>query len=158
MPGKLQTELQQAKPFTSLSEEALMNIWRSADVLEHPLRQLFKSHGISRTQYNVLRILRGAGPSGIPSGDIAERMLTRDPDITRLLDRLINTGLARRARSRSDRRVVFARITGDGLNLLESLDTPVQELTAGVLAHLSQSQLRTLIRLLEQARATIAVP
>jgi len=149
---KLQAELKQTKPFVSLREEALLSLWRTADVLDAPLQQLFKSHGISRTQYNVLRILRGAGKSGIPSGEIAGRMLTRDPDVTRLIDRLERASLATRSRSASDRRIILVRISANGMKLLGRLDHPVLRVIEQTLGHVKDSRLRTLIRLLEELR------
>ncbi len=153
MPGKLQAQIKQSKPFVSLREEALLNLWRTSDQLNHVLQQLLKSHGISHTQYNVLRILRGAGPEGLATGEIAARMITRDPDITRLIDRLERAGLARRAGQKGDRRVILARITPKGLKLLGELDHPLMQLIEEKLGHMTDSRLRTLVGLLEQIRA-----
>jgi hypothetical protein len=102
--GKLREELKQGKPFRNLREEAILNVWRTGDLVANRLHQLLKTHGISQTQYNVLRILRGAGSDGLPCGEIAGRMLTRDPDTTRLMDRLVRRGFAHRTRLRQDRR------------------------------------------------------
>src|SRR5579864_2545227 len=119
--GKLREELKQGKPFRNLKEEAVLNVWRTGDFVAHRLHLLLKIRGISQTQYNVLRILRGAGDHGLPSGEIAPRMLTHDPDITRLMDVLVRRRLARRVRLQQDRRVVLARITPAGVNLLAEL-------------------------------------
>lgn len=149
---KLQEELKQRRPFRNLPEEAILNVWRTGDFVGQRLQQLLKCNGISQTQYNVLRILRGAGHEGLPCGEIAERMLTRDPDITRLMDRLIRSGLARRVRLRQDRRVILAKITPAGVDLLDELKRPVAELIDEMMGHMTVSQLETLISLLEQAR------
>ncbi len=153
MPGKLATQIKQTKPFPSLEEEAFLNILRTADTLLQKETALLDSFGVSPAQYNVLRILRGAGPNGLPCGEIAGRMITRDPDITRLTDRLEKRALAVRSRESSDRRVVTVRITREGLDLLASLDKPISDLHRRNLSHLGTSNLKTLIDLLEQARA-----
>jgi len=113
-----------------------------------------KAEDLSSTQYNVLRILRGA-PDGLPCGEIANRMITRDPDITRLLDRLEKRGLISRCRETKDRRMVMARITADGLKLLARLDEPVEEAHRSQLGHLGKDQLRALAELLSAARAKV---
>ena len=111
-----------------------------------------KPHGLSETQYNVLWILRGAGTEGLACQEIAARMLTHDPDITRLLDRLERRGLIGRARSAEDRRVVLSRITAEGLKMLSLLDPAVRNVPKKILGHLGDRQLRELISLLEKAR------
>lgn len=135
-----------------LTVEAFLELLRTADVLVQGLAATLKPHGQSLNQYNVLRILRGAEPGGLPCGQIAERMLTRDPDMTRLLDRLEDRGLVGRCRERDDRRVVLTRITGPGLKVLAELDEPVRKKHEEQLGHLSDAKLRTLIELLETAR------
>jgi DNA-binding MarR family transcriptional regulator len=135
-----------------LTVEAFLTLLRTADVLVQGLAATLKPYGLSLNQYNVLRILRGAEPSGLPCGQIAERMLTRDPDMTRLLDRLEGRGLVSRCREKGDRRVVQARITGQGLKVLAELDEPVRKKHEEQLGHLSDAKLRTLIELLEIAR------
>jgi DNA-binding MarR family transcriptional regulator len=152
MAGRLQAEIKQSKPFTSLREEALLNLWRTTDALNHAPQQLLRTHGVSQTQYNALRILRGAGKDGLPAGEIGARMVTRDPDITRLLDRLERDGLARRGADKSDRRIVRARITPKGLNLLARLDHPLMQLIEQTLGHMKDARLKALIGLLEEAR------
>jgi DNA-binding MarR family transcriptional regulator len=149
---KLQTEIKQSKPFGSLREEAMLNVMRTADYIEQVFQEQFKSHGISQTQYNVLRILRGAGKDGLACGEVGARMITRDSDITRLIDRLERAGLAKRARPERDRRVILARITPKGLKLLRELDHPLMDLIERTLGHMQDSRLKTLVRLLEQAR------
>jgi len=105
MPSRLQDEIKQTKPFPSRSSEALLSVMRTAAVLDHHVNEALRPCGITALQYNVLRILRGSHPSRLACGDIAERMISRDPDITRLIDRLSRRGLVSRARSRQDRRV-----------------------------------------------------
>ncbi len=148
----LREEIKQSRPFVNIREETLLNLWRTADFVTQEAQQLFKSHGISQAQYNVLRILRGAGKEGLASGEIAARMIARDPDITRLMDRLERAGLARRSRLKDDRRVILASITARGLKLLDDLDHPVLQLIDKTLGHMNDSRLKTLISLLEQAR------
>ncbi len=135
-----------------LEEEVFLAVLRTADALVRDVDQLLKPAELSSTQYNVLRILRGAAPAGLACREIGERMLTRDPDITRLLDRLEVRGLISRARQRTDRRVVKTRITSKGLRILKDLDRPVAELHQKQLQHLPRRQLRVLVRLLAQAR------
>jgi DNA-binding MarR family transcriptional regulator len=152
MVGKIQAEIKQTKPFRLREEEAFVNLLRTADVLLHGVAETLKPFGLSPTQYNVLRILRGAEPKGLACREISQRMITRDPDITRLLDRLEDRGLAERARSREDRRVITTRITDAGLRILETIEAPIGDLHTRQLGHLKAAQLRALIALLEQAR------
>ena len=156
MARGIQAEIKQAKPFSSLEEEALLSLQRTADQLQWHASELLKPYGISPTQYNALRILRGAKDEGRSCGEIAERMINRDPDITRLIDRLGRRGLVQRAREEKDRRVVIARITPAGLELLKGLDRPVEQLTRKILGHLGNQRLTTLIKLLEMARKQVA--
>jgi DNA-binding MarR family transcriptional regulator len=152
MPGRLQREIKQSRPFECLEVEATVSLARTADALLRDLEGPLKDAGLSPTQYNVLRILRGAGPAGLACREIAERMITRDPDITRLLDRLERQGLVERRREMHDRRVVTTRIRPAGLQLLKSLDRPVVELNRRRLGHLGPRRLRALIALLDAAR------
>ena len=136
-------------------EEALfLELLRTTDILSRRLTQVLKGAELSPNQYNVLRILRGA-PDGLPCGEIGNRMITRDPDITRLLDRLEKRALIERWRESKDRRVVMARITQTGLDLLAQLDEPVQETHRRQLGHLGDEQLNRLSELLQQSRAQI---
>jgi DNA-binding MarR family transcriptional regulator len=112
---------------------------------------VLKAEDLSSTQYNVLRILRGA-PQGLPCGEIAGRMITRDPDVTRLLDRMEKRGLISRARDSRDRRMVLARISAEGLKLVNRLDEPVQQMHRKLLGHLGRERLRALGELLAAAR------
>ncbi|MDB5103224.1 MAG: transcriptional regulator, MarR family [Fibrobacteres bacterium] len=152
MAKDIQTEIKQRKPFTCREEELFLNILRSSDLLGRRIGEVLKSSELSATQYNVLRILRGAGSEGMACGEIGGRMVTRDPDITRLLDRLEKRGLVTRSREKDDRRVVTARITSTGLDLLKKLDDPVTQMHKAQLGHLEAKQQETLIRLLETAR------
>ena len=150
----LKQEIVQQLPFSSLEEEALLNLLRTADCLQRHFQRSTKEWGITGTQYNVLRILRGAG-GPLPCGEIANRMITRDPDVTRLLDRLEKRGLISRCRETKDRRTVMTRITPAGLKLLANLDEPVQSAHRRQLGHLGPKRLRALAELLHIARSRV---
>ena len=137
-----------------MEEAAFLDLLRTCDLLSRGPAQVLKNEDLSATQYNVLRILRGA-PEGLPCGEIASRMITRDPDITRLLDRLEKRGLISRWRETKDRRMVMARISPEGLKLLTRLDEPVQEAHRKQLGHLGRARLRALSELLAAARAKV---
>jgi DNA-binding MarR family transcriptional regulator len=134
-----------------LEEQVFVNLMQTSDLLARRLEPVLKAAEISPTQYNVLRILRGA-PQGLACGEIGDRMITRDPDITRLLDRLEKRGLVSRCRDTQDRRMVLTRITAPGLRLLAQLDSPVLEAHHLQFGHLGQEKLRALLALLEEAR------
>jgi DNA-binding MarR family transcriptional regulator len=156
MPSRrLSDEIKQTKPFASRAEEAYLNLQRTAEALARNAAETLKGHGITGTQYNVLRILRGAEPNGLPCTEIGERMVTRDPDVTRLLDRLDRQELVTRERSAEDRRVVTTRITGKGLELLATLDEPMNTMHKRQLAHMSDTELEALVDALQTARANI---
>jgi DNA-binding MarR family transcriptional regulator len=138
----------------SREEAAFLDLLRTCDLLSRGVAQLLKTEDLSATQYNVLRILRGS-PEGLPCGEIASRMITRDPDITRLLDRLEKRGLISRSRDNKDRRTVMARITPEGLKLLAQLDEPIQEIHRKQLGHLGRNRLGTLAQLLRAARTSV---
>jgi DNA-binding MarR family transcriptional regulator len=144
------------KPSHSLEQEAYLSLQRTADLLARGAGEAMKRWGLSAAQYNVLRILRGAGPGGLCCGEVAERMLTHDPDITRLLDRLEKRGLIVRARESKDRRIITARIASKGLRILAKLDGPIEKLHRRQLGHLGKRQLRLLLGLLSAARVTPA--
>ncbi len=148
--SKLAAEIK-SKPFSHLEEEALLSVVRTADLLAQRMNQFLKQFELSGSQYNVLRILRGS-PDGLSCGQIAERMISRDPDVTRLLDKLEARGLIERERNEDDRRVVIARITAGGLDLLTRLDPLVASEHRRQLGALGEQKLRQLIELLEQAR------
>ncbi len=151
MVGRIQSEIKQNKPLTP-EQEVILTVQRTADAFQRRVVEVLKPHGISGTQYNVLRILRGAGKEGLPCGAIAERMVTRDPDITRLLDRLDKMGFISRQRGERDRRVVTTTITEAGLKILKQLDKPVQEAGMALVGKLSRAQMEELVELLDLAR------
>ncbi|MEZ4417017.1 MAG: MarR family transcriptional regulator [Gemmatimonadota bacterium] len=156
MSTRLRSEIKQSRPFASPAEEAFLNLLRTAAALEHALEEGLKEHGVTGTQYNVLRILRGAGPAGLCRNEVKERMITPVPDATRLLDRLEQAGLVERRRETDDRRFVTARITGRGLDLLDRLELPISRLHERHLGHLSVAELQHLSELLERAREATA--
>jgi DNA-binding MarR family transcriptional regulator len=150
--GKLQAEIKQNKPIGTLEEEAYLNVQRTANVLLQELAELLRPHDLTPTQYNVLRILRGAGEKGLTAGEVGERMITRDPDVTRLLDRLERRGLVERWRCTHDRRVVWTRLTAAGDDAITPLDGIILDMHLRSLAHLGPERLATLVSLLEAAR------
>ena len=149
---KLQKELKQTRPFVSREEEVYLNIQRTAEVLWSGVNETFKQVDLTPTQYNVLRILRGAGGQGVSCSEVSERLVTKDSDITRFLDRLETRGLISRERETRDRRVIITRITDEGLRLLAGLDKPIAECHRRQLGHLGEKRLATLSKLLEDAR------
>ncbi len=152
MVGKLQKELKQNKPFRSLEEEVILNVARTAEYLATSGAALLKSVDLTATQYNVLRILRGAGSEGLSCSEISERMITKESDITRLLDRVEARGLISRERPASNRRIVVGRITDEGLRVLKELDEPVDELNRKLVGHLGREKQTILNELLEELR------
>ncbi len=144
-----------SRRFGGPEEDAFVNLLRTADLLSRNVERVLRSADVSPTQYNVLRILRGA-PEGLPCSEIGKRMITRDPDITRLLDRLEKRALISRCRETKDRRMVLTRITPQGLRLLRDLDGPVTEIHKSQLGHLGREGLRSLMELLETAREKAA--
>ena len=149
----LQEEIKQTKPFTSLEQEAHLSIVRTGSLLFDQVEKFLKPYGITATQYNALRILRGAEPNGLCRNELRDRMLTRMPDMTRLLDRLEEAELVGRERQDHDRRMVRSRITPAGLKLLADLDSVVQIEEKRRIGHLNEEQLRTLIDLLALVRS-----
>ena len=145
-------------PQPHLQEQVFVALWRTADALTRGPEALLKTAGLSGTQYNVLRILRGAGAAGLACREVGCRLISRDPDITRLLDRLERRGLITRTREQKDRRVVKTFITGKGLQILAKLDAPVREMHRRQLRHLPPAKLRQLLRLLELARTPEEAP
>jgi DNA-binding MarR family transcriptional regulator len=152
VPTKLQGELKQTRPFASREEEVYLSVQRTAELLWWGVNETLKRADLTPTQYNVLRILRGAGPEGISCSEISERLVTKDSDITRLLDRLEARGLISREREANDRRRINARATADGLRLLSELDAPVAECHRRQLGHLGARQLAALGKLLDAVR------
>ncbi len=152
MSGKVAQEIVQTKPFVCREEEAFLNLARTHEHIMQGFGELFREFNISTTQYNVLRILRGAGTEGLNCTEAAQRMISHDPDITRLFDRLEARGLIARSRSTADRRVVRAIITEQGLDILTKLDQPVFDLHAQQMHNLNAGEMEELIRLLELLR------
>jgi DNA-binding MarR family transcriptional regulator len=152
MASRLERELKQTRPFKTIEEEVLVGLARTSDAVQRGLAVVLKEKGLSGTQYNVLRILRGAGAPGLACGEIAARMVTRDPDLTRLLDRLEKRRLITRARDGVDRRVVTTRITEAGVAALGELEEPLEVTLRRLLGHMGEARLRELADLLDQAR------
>jgi DNA-binding MarR family transcriptional regulator len=152
VPRRLRAEIKQGKPFAGPEEELFVSVLRLADQLTRGVADVVKPFGLTPTQYNILRILRGAGKAGLACGEIGERMITRDPDITRLLDRLSDRGLVERGRDSGDRRVVLSRITREGVRLLAPLDALMEALHRQQLAHVGKTRLGALLDGLEVAR------
>ncbi|MGA3032849.1 MAG: MarR family winged helix-turn-helix transcriptional regulator [Terracidiphilus sp.] len=150
--AKLKHEIQQNSPFSGIEEEAILNLIRTSDFLQRAFRHKMRDWGLTSAQYNVLRILRGAQPGGLQCAAIGARMLTAEPDVTRILARLKNLKLIRQHRDSGDRRVVWTQITQAGLKLLADMDPLVRHLPASLLGHMSHSDLSEMIRLLELAR------
>ncbi len=148
----LKTEIAQSSPFSSVEEETILNLVRTNDFFQRALQQKMRAWGLTSTQYNVLRILRGAQPEGLACAAIGARMLTVEPDITRILARLKRLKLIRQHRDRDDRRVVLTQISDAGLNLLQSMDPTFRRLPVELLGHMKASDLSEMIRLLELAR------
>ena len=152
MSGKLQAEIHQTRPFETIEEEAVLNIVRTAEILQRTIADFLKEFDLSPVQYNVLRILRGAGAAGATCSQIGERLLTHDPDITRLLDRMDARGLISRERSSTDRRAIITCISKDGLRLADSIDEPIRALTRSRMGQFGRDALAGLIAELEQVR------
>jgi len=143
----------QPENFRSREQQATLGLLRTADAVKRSLAQVVEPHGITPQQYNVLRILRGAGPDGLPTLTIGERMVEQTPGVTRLVDRLERKGLVARTPCPKDRRRVFCRITEKGLELLTELDEPVNRWDAQAVAALAPSDLASLIGLLDRVRS-----
>lgn len=154
MNRSLREEIRQTRPFDSAEQEAYLGILRTAAELEHGTAELLKGHGITPTQYNALRILRGAGRNGLCRNEVRDRLVARVPDATRLLDRMEAMGLIERRREEDDRRFVTTRITALGRRLLAQLDAPVLALHREQLAALSPGEVDALIGLLERVRGS----
>ena len=154
MSRALRQELKMTRDFARPEGEVLIGLFLTADALKGRVSAMLKEHGLSEPQYNVLRILRGAGEP-LPCLEVASRMVTRLPDITRLVDRLVDAGLAERSRCEEDRRVVFIKITRKGANLVGKLDDPVTDLHRELLGHMTRKELETLGGLLDRARERV---
>jgi DNA-binding MarR family transcriptional regulator len=149
--GKLHQEIRKREPFASAEQEAVLNLFRTSDRMQHRFARLFREYGLTPSQYNILRILRGEGKA-MPCLEIAQRTITVVPGITGLIDRLEQSGLVTRQRSEEDRRVVNVSITTAGEEVLARLDEPLLELHRKMLAHFSAQEMAELTRLLEKAR------
>lgn len=152
--GQLQKDLKKKQPFASPEQEALLNMMRTNDQMQNRFGRLFREFGLTASQYNVLRILRGDG-APMPSLEIAERMIQVVPAITGLVDRLEKQELVSRERCTDDRRVVYVEITKKALGLLKKMDQPVNDLHTQLMGHLTRAELKELIRLLEKARTSL---
>ena len=144
-------EIHQFKPFASIEEELLVSLLRTTDLLQEQFEQMIRPFNISMTQYNVLRILRGAEPEGRTCGEIGERMIAREPDVTRLLERMEKAGLIKRTRDSSDRRVVLTRITSCGLKLLEEMEPKLRKID-GLLKPMGERKIEAMLGLLDEVR------
>jgi DNA-binding MarR family transcriptional regulator len=150
--GNLKAELKQNKSFETLEDEVFVNIIRTAEVLTRKEAEFFKRYELTPSQFNVLRILRGAEPDGLICREISERMIAFDPDMTKLLDRLEARNFVTRDRQQKDRRVITVKVTDEGLALLKTIDQPILNMVGKALGHLSEKKLRTLNELIEEAR------
>lgn len=152
MGTTLRDEIQQARPFRSLQEEAALNLFRTAQLLADRSEAFYREYDLTPTQYNVLRILRGAGVPGLGRNEIRARLLGRMPDVTRLLDKMEDAGLVRRVRSTTDRRSIPTALTEKGRRQVDLLDGPVAEMQQEQFGHLTTGQLHSLIETLTQIR------
>ena len=152
MSSGLQQEIKQSMPFSSLQEEVWLNLSRTAAMLLHGLEQQLRQYGLSLTQYNVLRILRGAGQNGLCQYEIRERLVAQVPDVPRILDRMEKAGWILRSRGASDRRMVVTSLSDEGLRLVGELDEPLTQIMAGMFPQLDRAQMTALNDLLVAAR------
>jgi DNA-binding MarR family transcriptional regulator len=156
--GSIRGEIRQTRPFGTVSEEAVVTLVATAARIQEALAEVVAGHGITVQQYNVLRILRGAGAAGLPTLEIASRMIDRSPGITRLLDRLEARRLVRRRRCPSDRRQVLCHSTAEGVRLVDELDAPMAEAARRCIAPLARARTQELIRMLDEVRAAASEP
>jgi len=154
--SRLQHELRQTRPFRSLTHVAFLSLLRTADVARSRFAALFEREGVTLQQYNVLRILRGAGEDGLPTLEIGARMIERTPGVTRIVDRLERKGLVRRERHAADRRQVWCHITARGLDLLARLDGPVAAGDAAIFEGMDEGELEALVVSLDRLRARLS--
>jgi len=150
----LQREIKKKKPFDSPTQEAILNILRTADRFQNRFGRLFREHGLTASQYNVLRILRGEGKP-LPCLEIADRMIQVVPAITGLIDRLEAHGLVVRERCAEDRRVIYIALTAEAEKILKEIDQPLHDMHEQLIGHLSHAELKELSRLLEKARQSM---
>lgn len=149
---RLQKEIQQTKPFLSARQEAYLALQRTTDLASRPVEKVFSRWGLTPEQYNVLRILRGAEPTGLPTLEIGRRMITRASNVTRIIDRLESKKLVDRKRETQDRRVVRIRISGEGLKLLDEMQDTVTDASQGSISGLTETEAQRLVNLLEKIR------
>jgi DNA-binding MarR family transcriptional regulator len=155
--SQLQKELKQSAPFESVAVEVYLNLMRTHGLLTRAQSALLKEHQLTLALYNIMRILRGAGRDGLPCTEIGRRMITREPDVTRHIDRLVKRGFVARKHSETDRRVVIQTLTPAGQKMLLKLDGPMREVGEVQLAHMTDAELKRLNELLVKARANVAV-
>jgi DNA-binding MarR family transcriptional regulator len=156
--SRLLKEIRQTRPFPSARQEAFLAILRTADVLRRRIAQVLEPYDVTPQQYNVLRILRGAGPAGLPTLAIGERLVEETPGMTRLLDRMEAKTLVRRERCKADRRQVLCYITAAGLKILEALDPAINHADVQLLGNFSDANLETLLAFLEEIRVAAENP
>jgi len=152
MMARVHVELKQSKPFARPESEAFVGLLRTAAMIDHAANEALKPYGLTQTQYNVLRILRGAGTDGLCGREVGERLIARVPDVPRLLDRMVEAGLISRERDSADRRHVTARITPEGLQLLDRVTPVLETLEARWFGSLQASELEGLIQALDALR------
>lgn len=152
MPRETRQSAEQSRHFDSLQQQAFLNLWRTYDRLRALEDELFARFDLTPQQYNLLRLLRGASPEPVPTLNLATRLVSRAPDVTRMLDKLQERGWIARERPAANRRQVLVTITPAGLSLLARLDQPLRECHDRQLGHLSDAQLRELVGLLQMAR------
>lgn len=152
MTSQLQDEIKQTKPFDYPGDEALLSILRTANVIDHGSNEVLRAHGITTTQYNVLRILRGAGAGGLCGREVGERLVSRVPDVSRLLDRMTQMGLLARERDSGDKRHITARITPKGRKVLAQATPELTKYGRGLVASLPERTLEALVRALGAIR------
>lgn len=153
-PG-IQQEIKQTRPFKTIGQEAAVALLRTADAVKNNVAKAIEPHGITLQQYNVLRILKGSYPNPLPTLEIGERMIERQPGVTRLLDRLASKQLVRRKRCTKDRRLMHCWITDAGLQLLENLDPAINQADSQAMSSLPESEMRQLLKILQAIRATV---
>lgn len=155
MRTRIAEEIKQKKPFRTRGEEAFVSLIRTADQAARMEEHFLSQYGITMTQYNVLRILRGSAPDGLPCSEIGRRMISHVPDVTRLIDRMEKAGLVDRHRDKEDRRVVTVRISAKGMGLVNQLDEPMQGLDRRTIGKLGEKRLAQLCELLEELRGVL---
>lgn len=156
-PPRVAEEIRQQRPFRSRGQEAAVSLLRTADEVRRHFSEALEAEAVTLQQFNVLRILRGAGEGGVPTLEIGARMIERQPGITRLIDRLVTKGLVRRERGVEDRRQVICHITPEGLRLLGELDAAVDRADARLADALAEGERERLIELLDRLRRAIVV-